>query len=51
MEQTQVDALAQQHAQLEALIDEEETRPHPHDVRHHERKKEKFRVKDELVGH
>jgi hypothetical protein len=51
MDQTEVDALAQQHAQLEALIDEEETRPHPDDVRLHELKKEKLRVKDELVGH
>jgi hypothetical protein len=51
MDQTQVDALAQQHAQLEALIDEEEHRPHPDDIRLHDLKKAKLRVKDELVGH
>ena len=38
-------------ARLEALIDEEEHRPHPDDIRLHELKKEKLRVKDELVGH
>ena len=51
MDQSQVDALEQKHAQLEALIDEEEHRPHPDDIRLHELKKEKLRVKDELVGH
>ena len=51
MDQSQVDALEQQHAQLEALIDEEEHRPHPDDIRLHELKKEKLKIKDELVGH
>jgi hypothetical protein len=51
MDQTQVEALEQKHAQLEALIDEEEHRPHPDDIRLHELKKAKLRVKDELVGH
>ena len=41
MDQSQVEALEQKHAQLEALIDEEEHRPHPDDIRLHELKKEK----------
>ena len=51
MDQTQVDALEQKHAELAALIDEEEHRPHPDDIRLHELKKAKLQVKDELVGH
>ena len=51
MDQTQVAALEQQHAHLEELIDEEEHRPHPDDIRLHELKKEKLKVKDEMVGH
>ena len=51
MDQSQVEALELKHAELEALIDEEEHRPHPDDVRLHELKKEKLRVKDVLVGH
>ena len=51
MDQSQVDDLEQKHAQLEALIDEEEHRPHPDDIRLHELKKEKLRVKDLMVGH
>ena len=48
MDQTQVEALEQKHAHLEALIDEEEHRPHPDDIRLHELKKAKLRVKDEM---
>ena len=51
MDQTQVAALESKHAPLEALIDEEEHRPHPDDIRLHELKKEKLKVKDEMVGH
>jgi hypothetical protein len=51
MDQAQVEALEQKHAHLEALIDEEEHRPHPDDIRLHELKKEKLRVKDLMVGH
>lgn len=51
MDQAQVEALENKHAQLEALIDEEEHRPHPDDIRLHQLKKEKLRLKDELVGH
>ena len=51
MDQSQVEALEHKHAELEAMIDEEEHRPHPDDIRLHELKKEKLRVKDVLVGH
>jgi hypothetical protein len=51
MDQAQVEALEEKHAQLEALIDEEEHRPHPDDIRLHELKKEKLKVKDAMVGH
>ena len=51
MDHSQVESLEAKHAQLEALIDEEEHRPHPDDIRLHELKKEKLRVKDVLVGH
>ena len=51
MDQVQAEALEQKHAQLEALIDQEEHRPHPDDIRLHELKKEKLRIKDVLVGH
>lgn len=51
MDQAQVEALENKHAQLEALIDEEEHRPHPDDIRLHQLKKEKLRLKDVLVGH
>lgn len=51
MDQSQVEALESEHAKLEALIDEEEHRPHPDDIRLHELKKEKLRVRDLMVGH
>lgn len=51
MDYPQAEALEAKHAQLEALIDEEEHRPHPDDIRLHQLKKEKLRIKDEIVGH
>jgi hypothetical protein len=51
MDQVQVETLEAKHAHLQALIDEEEHRPHPDDIRLHQLKKEKLAVKDELVGH
>jgi hypothetical protein len=51
MDQSQLDSLENKHASLEAMIDEEEHRPHPDDLRLHQLKKEKLRVKDELTGH
>ena len=51
MDQVQAEALEQKHAHLEALIDQEEHRPHPDDIRLHELKKEKLRIKDAIVGH
>ncbi|WP_118857083.1 YdcH family protein [Sphingomonas mesophila] len=51
MDHALAEALEAKHAQLEAQIDEEEHRPHPDDIRLHALKKEKLRIKDELVGH
>jgi len=51
MVQAQVDSLENKHASLEAMIDEEEHRPHPDDIKLHQLKKEKLRVKDVLTGH
>ncbi len=51
MNQAQAESLEQKHAALEALINEEEHRPHPDDILLHQLKKEKLRLKDELTGH
>jgi hypothetical protein len=50
MEKAQVDALASQHAALQSRIDLEEQRPQPDDVLVHRLKKEKLRLKDEMLG-
>jgi hypothetical protein len=51
MNQAQVESLEQKHAALEAQINQEEHRPHPDDLRLHELKKEKLRIRDEMTGH
>lgn len=51
MNQAQVESLEQKHAALEAQIHQEEHRPHPDDLRLHELKKEKLRIRDEMTGH
>jgi len=45
---TSVDQLLQKHHELEGLIDEENGRPIPDDVKISALKKEKLRIKDEL---
>jgi hypothetical protein len=50
MEKAQVDALASQHAALQSQIDLEEQRPQPDDVLVHRLKKQKLRLKDEMLG-
>ena len=40
--------LISKHAALEKAIEEENTRPHPDDVRLHALKREKLRVKDQI---
>ena len=50
MEKAHVEALASKHAALEARIDAEETRPHPDDTLLMRLKKEKLRLKDEMLG-
>ena len=51
MDQGHLDSLENKHATLEAQIDAEEHRPHPDDIRLHQLKKEKLRVKDVITGH
>ena len=51
MDKVHVEELSSKHAALHALIDEEEHRPHPDMDLLHRLKKEKLRLKDELVGH
>ena len=51
MDQGQLESLENKHASLEAMINEEEHRPHPDDIKLHQLKKEKLRVKDVITGH
>lgn len=51
MENAHVEALASKHAALHAKIDREEHRPQPDMDLLHQLKKEKLRLKDEIVGH
>ena len=51
MDKAPVEDLASKHAALHALIDEEEHRPHPDEDLLHRLKKEKLRLKDEMLGH
>lgn len=50
MDKAHVEALASKHSALQAQIDAEERRPHPDDVFLHQLKKEKLRIKDEMLG-
>ena len=51
MDKAHVEALASKHAALHAKIDAEEHRPHPDTDLLARLKKEKLRLKDEIVGH
>jgi hypothetical protein len=51
MDKAHADALVNKHAALEALLDNEEHRPHPDDYTVARLKKEKLRIKDDLLGH
>ena len=51
MNKGHVDAITSKHATLQAVISEEEHRPRPDMDLVHRLKKEKLRLKDELVGH
>jgi hypothetical protein len=44
-----IDSLKTKHAELETLIAQESTRPHPDDVLISDLKKRKLRIKDELA--
>ena len=50
-ENPHIEALVAKHQELEHAIEEETTRPHPDDVKLHEMKREKLRLKDEIAGH
>jgi hypothetical protein len=50
MDNAHGEALESKHAALQAQIDAEERRPHPDDVLLHKLKKEKLRIKDEMLG-
>ena len=50
MEKAYVEALASKHAALQAQIDIEEQLPNPDDILLHKLKKEKLRLKDEMLG-
>ena len=50
MENAHVDALASKHAALQTQIDAEEQRPHPDETLLHRLKKEKRRLKDEIIA-
>ncbi|QIK79644.1 YdcH family protein [Sphingomonas piscis] len=51
MNKAHADALTSKHAALQSIISEEEHRPQPDTSLLHRLKKEKLRLKDELVGH
>ena len=51
MDQGHLDSPENKHATLEAMIDDEEHRPHPDDIKLHQLKKEKLRVRDVITGH
>ncbi|MCW3797355.1 YdcH family protein [Sphingomonas sp. BN140010] len=50
MEKAHVDALASKHAALQSQIDAEEQRRYPDAVLLHRLKKEKLRLKDEMLN-
>ena len=49
-EETHVESLKSRHAELEALIDDENGRPHPDDDIINQLKREKLRIKDQLFS-
>lgn len=49
-EQEHIEALMAKHADLERAIEEEEHRPLPDDIRLHDLKREKLKIKDEIAG-
>jgi hypothetical protein len=49
-QQERLNALKARHEALESAIAEENTHSHPDEVRIHELKKQKLRIKDEIAG-
>jgi len=50
MDKAHVEALETKHASIQSQIDAEERRPNPDDILLHQLKKEKLRLKDEILG-
>jgi len=44
-----IETLRDKHARLEQVIDEENARPHPDEVKLHELKREKLKIKDTIT--
>jgi hypothetical protein len=51
MDHGHIESLENKHAVLAAKVDEEEHRRHPDELKLHQLKKEKLRLKDVLTGH
>ena len=51
MDHGYTESLENKHALLAAKVDEEEHRRHPDELKLHQLKKEKLRLKDVLTGH
>ena len=45
-----IDSLRSRHAKLDHDLDAENQRPHPDDIKIHELKREKLRIKDEIAA-
>ena len=45
-----IESLRERHATLDSEISEETQRPHPDEIRIHELKREKLRIKDQIEG-
>lgn len=48
--ENRIEALKTRHQELEAALETETTRPLPDDVEIHSLKKEKLRIKDEIIN-
>lgn len=49
--ESHIQSLENKHHHVEAMIEDELKRPHPDDQRLHELKKEKLKLRDEMMKH
>lgn len=49
--ESHIQSLESKHHDVEAMIEDELKRPHPDDQRLHELKKEKLKIRDEMMKH